>query len=85
MAKKRARGVVKSAGRGGSTQVMAKVQGEGDYASARRYNSETRKFVKAKGAAAPARQAVAWIGPLCAKRAAKPAMTARRIGEMRSS
>jgi hypothetical protein len=31
---------------------MAKVQGEGDYASARRYNSETRKFVKAKGAAA---------------------------------
>jgi hypothetical protein len=52
MAKKRARGVVKSAGRGGSTQVMAKVQGEGDYASARRYNSETRKFVKAKGAAA---------------------------------
>ncbi len=31
---------------------MAKVQGEGDYESARRYNSETRKFVKAKGAAA---------------------------------
>ncbi|HWG30070.1 MAG TPA: hypothetical protein VN676_05935 [Steroidobacteraceae bacterium] len=31
---------------------MAKVQGEGDYVSARRYNSETRKFVKAKGAAA---------------------------------
>jgi len=31
---------------------MAKVQGEGDYASARRYNSETRKFVKSKGAAA---------------------------------
>jgi hypothetical protein len=31
---------------------MAKVQGEGDYAAARRYNSETRKFVKAKGAAA---------------------------------
>ncbi|HXR89979.1 MAG TPA: hypothetical protein VN750_06810 [Steroidobacteraceae bacterium] len=31
---------------------MAKVQGEGDYASARRYNSRTRKFVKAKGAAA---------------------------------
>ena len=34
---------------------MAKVQGEGDYASARRYNSETRKFVKAKGAAAASR------------------------------
>jgi hypothetical protein len=31
---------------------MAKVQGEGDYASARRYNSRTGKFVKAKGAAA---------------------------------
>jgi hypothetical protein len=31
---------------------MAKIQGEGDYASARRYNSETRKFVKSKGAAA---------------------------------
>jgi hypothetical protein len=31
---------------------MAKVQGEGDYESARRYNAETRKFVKAKGAAA---------------------------------
>jgi len=31
---------------------MAKVQGEGDYASARRYNSETRKFVKSKGKAA---------------------------------
>jgi hypothetical protein len=31
---------------------MAKVQGEGDYESARRYNSATRKFVKAKGAAA---------------------------------
>jgi hypothetical protein len=31
---------------------MAKIQGEGDYVSARRYNSETRKFVKAKGAAA---------------------------------
>ena len=31
---------------------MAKVQGEGDYESARRYNSRTRKFVTAKGAAA---------------------------------
>ncbi len=31
---------------------MAKVQGEGDYESARRYNSQTRKFVKARGAAA---------------------------------
>ncbi len=31
---------------------MAKIQGEGDYASARRYNSETRRFVKAKGAVA---------------------------------
>ncbi len=31
---------------------MAKVQGEGDYESARRYNSQTRKFVKAKGVAA---------------------------------
>ena len=31
---------------------MAKVQGEGDYASARRYNAETRKLVKAKGQAA---------------------------------
>ena len=33
-------------------KTMAKIQGEGDYVSARRYNSETRKFVKAKGAAA---------------------------------
>ncbi len=32
--------------------MATKVQGEGDYESARRYNSETRKFVKAKGAAA---------------------------------
>ena len=31
---------------------MAKIQGEGDYESARRYNSRTRKFVAAKGAAA---------------------------------
>ena len=31
---------------------MAKIQGEGDYQSARRYNSETRKFVKSRGAAA---------------------------------
>jgi hypothetical protein len=31
---------------------MAKIQGEGDYESARRYNSRTRKFVAKKGAAA---------------------------------
>ncbi len=31
---------------------MAKIQGEGDYESARRYNSRTRKFVTAKGTAA---------------------------------
>ncbi len=31
---------------------MAKIQGEGDYESARRYNSRTRKFVAAKGKAA---------------------------------
>jgi hypothetical protein len=31
---------------------MAKVQGEGDYEAARRYNSQTRKFVKGRGAAA---------------------------------
>lgn len=30
---------------------MARVQGEGDYESARRYNSRTRKFVAKKGAA----------------------------------
>lgn len=31
---------------------MAKIQGEGDYESARRYNSRTRKFVAKKGKAA---------------------------------
>jgi hypothetical protein len=31
---------------------MAKVQGEGDYESARRYNERTRKFVDQKGDAA---------------------------------
>ncbi len=31
---------------------MAKVQGEGDYESARRYNAQTRRFVNAKGGAA---------------------------------
>jgi hypothetical protein len=30
---------------------VAKIQGEGDYESARRYNSRTRKFVAKKGAA----------------------------------
>ena len=34
---------------------MAKVQGEGDYASARRYNSKTRSFVKKAGASATKR------------------------------
>ncbi|MEP7247723.1 MAG: hypothetical protein ABI885_29110 [Gammaproteobacteria bacterium] len=34
---------------------MAKVQGEGDYESARRYNADTRKFVKKAGAAATKR------------------------------
>ena len=29
--------------------IMAKVQGEGDYESARRYNSKTRAFVKKAG------------------------------------
>jgi hypothetical protein len=31
---------------------VAKIQGEGDYESARRYNSRTRKFVAKKGATA---------------------------------
>jgi hypothetical protein len=31
---------------------MTKVQGEGDYESARRYNSKTRSFVKKAGASA---------------------------------
>jgi hypothetical protein len=34
---------------------MAKVQGEGDYESARRYNSKTRSFVKKAGASATKR------------------------------
>jgi hypothetical protein len=34
---------------------MAKVQGEGDYESARRYNKGTRDFVKKAGAAATKR------------------------------
>jgi hypothetical protein len=34
---------------------MAKIQGEGDYESARRYNSRTRKFVAKKGKAATKR------------------------------
>jgi hypothetical protein len=34
---------------------MAKVQGEGDYESARRYNSRTRDFVKKAGAGATKR------------------------------
>lgn len=34
---------------------MAKVQGEGDYESARRYNSKTRSFVKKAGKAATKR------------------------------
>jgi hypothetical protein len=36
---------------------MAKVQGEGDYESARRYNSRTRRFVQEKGTAATKRPA----------------------------
>jgi hypothetical protein len=34
---------------------MAKVQGEGDYESARRYNERTRKFVKKAGSGATKR------------------------------
>ena len=34
---------------------MAKVQGEGDYESARRYNSKTRSFVKKAGKTATKR------------------------------
>jgi hypothetical protein len=34
---------------------MAKVQGEGDYESARRYNSKTRSFVKKAGKTAAKR------------------------------
>jgi hypothetical protein len=34
---------------------MAKVQGEGDYESARRYNERTRSFVKKAGAKATKR------------------------------
>ena len=34
---------------------MARVQGEGDYESARRYNSRTRSFVKKAGKAATKR------------------------------
>jgi hypothetical protein len=34
---------------------MAKVQGEGDYESARRYNSKTRSFVKKAGSGATKR------------------------------
>jgi hypothetical protein len=34
---------------------MAKVQGEGDYESARRYNTKTRSFVKKAGADATKR------------------------------
>jgi hypothetical protein len=34
---------------------MAKVQGEGDYESARRYNSRTKDFVKKAGAGATKR------------------------------
>ena len=34
---------------------MAKVQGEGDYESARRYNTKTRSFVKKAGKAATKR------------------------------
>ena len=34
---------------------MAKVQGEGDYESARRYNERTRAFVKKAGAKATSR------------------------------
>lgn len=34
---------------------MAKVQGEGDYESARRYNSRTKKFVAGAGASATKR------------------------------
>jgi hypothetical protein len=34
---------------------VAKIQGEGDYESARRYNSRTRKFVAKKGKAATKR------------------------------
>jgi hypothetical protein len=34
---------------------MAKVQGEGDYESARRYNAKTRKFVKKAGKTATKR------------------------------
>jgi hypothetical protein len=34
---------------------VAKIQGEGDYESARRYNTRTRKFVAKKGKAATRR------------------------------
>jgi len=34
---------------------MAKIQGEGDYEAARRYNAGTRKFVKKAGKAATKR------------------------------
>ena len=60
---------------------MAKIQGEGDYESARRYNARTRKFVAKKGKAATKR-ATGGVDA-GALRKAKSKSKARRTGRSR--